>query len=229
MGRLYRQLVLTSSVALITVIAASPSSAQDTRNVISNRITSARQYNERGNQRTALRPSAVRPVQYTVTGDPETITSGIVTGDTFVETNGSVGESYVEDSACCDSGCGSQGCGSRGCGRRRNRQAEGAGDPWYNCSCNGSYKFPVPPLYTYHWPGMYSQELMTNYHSPWRFPPLRPYEDEPSPEQDEPQANLLPEYLPVAHQVPSSRSPSSRSRGYEPLSAKIERLYGTRR
>ena len=23
----------------------------------------------------------------------------------------------------------------------------------FNCGCNGSYKFPVPPLYTYHWPG----------------------------------------------------------------------------
>lgn len=52
-------------------------------------------------------------------------------------------------------------------------------DPWYNCGCNGSYKFPVPPLYTYHWPGMYSQRLMTDYHSPWRFPPIRPYVDEP--------------------------------------------------
>jgi hypothetical protein len=47
-----------------------------------------------------------------------------------------------------------------------------------NCSCNGSYKFPVPPLYTYHWPGMYSQQLMTDYQSPWRFPPLKPYTDE---------------------------------------------------
>lgn len=53
-------------------------------------------------------------------------------------------------------------------------------DPWFNCGCNGSYKFPVPPLYTYHWPGMYSQVRMTDYHSPWRFPPIRPYvEDQP--------------------------------------------------
>ena len=48
----------------------------------------------------------------------------------------------------------------------------------FNCGCNGSYKFPVPPLYTYHWPGMYSAQLMTDYHSPWRFPPLKPYVDE---------------------------------------------------
>lgn len=52
----------------------------------------------------------------------------------------------------------------------------------FNCGCNGSYKFPVPPLYTYHWPGMYQQVLMTDYHSPWRFPPLKPYVDEIPPE-----------------------------------------------
>jgi hypothetical protein len=222
MGRLYQQLLLTSGAALIVIVATTPSSAQDTRTKIGDRIISAQQHSHRGNRPAAPRSSAVRPVQYTVTGDPETISSGIVTEGTFVENNGSVGQSYAEDSACCDSGCGSQGCGSRGCGRRRNRQTEGAGDPWYNCSCNGSYKFPVPPLYTYHWPGMYSQELMTNYHSPWRFPPLRPYEDEPAPDEDEPQAGLSPGYLPVSHQ-----SDSSRYRGYEPLSAKIERLYGT--
>jgi hypothetical protein len=51
----------------------------------------------------------------------------------------------------------------------------------FNCGCNGSYKFPVPPLYTYHWPGMWSHQLMTDYHSPWRFPPLKPYVDEPLP------------------------------------------------
>jgi hypothetical protein len=25
---------------------------------------------------------------------------------------------------------------------------------------------------------MYSQQLMTDYHSPWRFPPIKPYSDE---------------------------------------------------
>jgi hypothetical protein len=55
-------------------------------------------------------------------------------------------------------------------------------DAGFNCGCNGSYKFPVPPLYTYHWPGMYQQVLMTDYHSPWRFPPLKPYVDEIPPE-----------------------------------------------
>lgn len=51
-------------------------------------------------------------------------------------------------------------------------------DRYFNCGSNGSYKFPVPPLYTYHWPGMFSQQLMTDYHSPWRFPPIKPYTDE---------------------------------------------------
>ncbi len=70
---------------------------------------------------------------------------------------------------CCDDGCGN--------GRGRGPKYEGL-DPYFNCGCNGSYKFPVPPLYTYHWPGMYQQHLMTDYHSPWRFPPLKPYVDE---------------------------------------------------
>lgn len=52
-------------------------------------------------------------------------------------------------------------------------------DRFANCACNGSYNYPVPPLYTYHWPGMYKQVRMTDYHSPWRFPPLKRYEDEP--------------------------------------------------
>ena len=45
----------------------------------------------------------------------------------------------------------------------------------FNCDCRGSYKFPVPPQYTYHWPGLYAQQTMTEYASPWRFPPLEQY------------------------------------------------------
>ena len=51
-------------------------------------------------------------------------------------------------------------------------------DRHFNCGCQGSYKYPVPPLYTYHWPGLYSHQLMTEYHSPWRFPPIKRYSDE---------------------------------------------------
>lgn len=65
----------------------------------------------------------------------------------------------------------------QGHGHHCKQQYEGR-YPGFHCGCNGSYKFPVPPLYTYHWPGMYSAQLMTDYHSPWRFPPLKPYTDE---------------------------------------------------
>jgi len=64
---------------------------------------------------------------------------------------------------------------------REHRRIGGYAVDHANCACNGSYKHPVPPLSTYHWPGMYSHQLMTNYHSPHRFPPLKPYEDELSP------------------------------------------------
>ena len=57
----------------------------------------------------------------------------------------------------------------------------------FNCDCRGSYKFPVPPLYTYHWPGMYSQRTMTEYISPWRFPPLQPLQREAQPTMPEPE------------------------------------------
>ena len=49
---------------------------------------------------------------------------------------------------------------------------------WFNCGCNGSYKFPVPPLYTYHWVGLYSHQLMTDYQSPWRFAPIKPFAED---------------------------------------------------
>ena len=113
---------------------------------------------------------------------------------------------------CCDQ-CG--GAGRRGRGSsRRNRAAN------FNCNCNGSYKFPVPPLYTYHWPGMYSHQLMTNYHSPWRFPGIRPYRDEKSV-----QATKKPNELRQASYV-SSRLTSPVVIGEpEPISAKMRRYY----
>ncbi len=42
-----------------------------------------------------------------------------------------------------------------------------------NCGCRGSYKFPVPPRFTYYWPGMYAQQSMTGYWSPYRYPALK--------------------------------------------------------
>jgi hypothetical protein len=80
------------------------------------------------------------------------------------------------DADPCDAEC----CDGWLLGRRRRGPAFEGLDPHFNCGCNGSYKFPVPPLSTYHWPGMWQQNLMTDYHSPWRFPPLKPYRDEDS-------------------------------------------------
>lgn len=79
----------------------------------------------------------------------------------------------------CANGCPDRcGCGLlgrlRGC---RDAGLEGL-DPHFNCGYKGSYNYPVPSQYTYHWPGMYKQNLMTDYVSPWRFPPLKPYVDE---------------------------------------------------
>lgn len=105
----------------------------------------------------------------------------------------SSGVAFAADCGCQQQAtCGCNGGGSGdpcdacgGCGglfgihnhRNRGPRYEGL-EPGFNCGCNGSYKFPVPPLYTYHWPGMWSAQLMTDYHSPWRFPPLKPYVDE---------------------------------------------------
>ncbi len=71
------------------------------------------------------------------------------------------------------------GCASGHCGPVcKHKQTYDGQDPWANCGCNGSYTYPVPPLYTYHWRGIAAQRLMTDYHSPWRFPAIKPFEDE---------------------------------------------------
>jgi hypothetical protein len=93
-------------------------------------------------------------------------------------------------------------CNNAGGGRNRRRDQEAG----FNCGCNGSYKFPVPPLYTYHWPGMYSAQLMTDYHSPWRFPPLKPYVDEVPPEVTVTPNNSLRRVQQAAVTIEASRS-----------------------
>ena len=78
------------------------------------------------------------------------------------------------------SGRHAHGCRGQRCHHCRGKQQKYEGmNRNFNCGCNGSYNYPVPPLYTYHWPGMYKQVRMTDYHSPWRFPAIRPYSDEP--------------------------------------------------
>lgn len=76
---------------------------------------------------------------------------------------------------CCR--CRGPGCRSGICSRCRGKFAEYG---YFNCSCRGSYKFPVPPQFTYHWPGMYSQQTITEHNSPWRFPALKLPQDVPS-------------------------------------------------
>ena len=85
---------------------------------------------------------------------------------------------------------------------------------WFNCGCNGSYKFPVPPLSTYHWAGMFSHQLMTDYQSPWRFPAVRPFGKEHDPKSCEflPPTDAEPipsaEHAPVSYQEePSAAEP----------------------
>jgi len=130
----------------------------------------------------------------------------------------------------CDGGCGSD-CGS-GCGGCRKRQCASQQESWYNCGCNGSYKFPVPPLYTYMWPGLYSQQLVTDYHSPWRFPPLKPYTNEaPTGEPFETASSRDT----MIHQVSAQARTSSKSaaaptagKRLETTSERIRRLYDAR-
>ena len=91
-------------------------------------------------------------------------------------------------------------------------------ESWNNCNCNGSYKFPVPPLYTYHWPGLYSAELMTDYHSPWRFPPLKPYTDElPSAGEGPPQPLTM--VVPTSHHQTANAQPATPKPTAQPTTA----------
>ncbi len=131
---------------------------------------------------------------------------------------------------CCDPcgnahGCGLFGHGKHGCGLfgHGKHGCHGAGrkrfqNLWENCNCNGSYKFPVPPLYTYHWPGLYSWQLMTDYQSPWRYPAIKPYTDE----------NLPPAAIVPASFVSGGKAaagPTS-SGGVESVADKMRRVYG---
>jgi hypothetical protein len=98
----------------------------------------------------------------------------LITGAAWSQDPGAGYGGYDECDPCADYGNGRSHHGRHG---KRRQSSEGMSAS-FNCGCNGSYKFPVPPLYTYHWPGQYSHQLMTDYHSPWRFPPIKPYADE---------------------------------------------------
>jgi hypothetical protein len=125
-------------------------------------------------------------------------------------------------------------CGSGGGGRCRHglhghglhhkrRNIEGL-DIGFNCGCQGSYNYPVPPQYTYHWPGsVYKQQLMTDYHSPWRFPPLKPYTAEKLTPQDV--ADSGSGLRPVSAQQFDTGPAGLRPGQMEPMSAMMERFF----
>ena len=146
-------------------------------------------------------------------------TTPAVAGDYVVLVSGGScsGDVVAAEEPACDDAC-SEGCDDK-CRRGRARRQSKWG---YNCTCNGSYKFPVPPLSTYHWPGMYSHRLMTDYHSPWRFPALKPYTDE---EPDRDLQSRLPTIRPISQTVEAAPRPTKRKGGIESVSAKMRRYY----
>lgn len=140
-------------------------------------------------------------------------------------------------------GCGTtvDGCGECtvgrcrvGCGRClcRRHAAYIASIGEANCACRGSYKFPVPLQYTYHWPGMYSMQRMTEYLSPYRYPPLEPPRSASPPREDE--ARRRSPVKQTAAEVDAASPPgaaeqpgAARTRP-EPLSARLKARYGLR-
>ena len=107
--------------------------------------------------------------------------SALLSGFALVSVAGAGGPGELIEGYGYDGGYG-EACDACGghchCGHHCQRKLWYQQNAVFNCGCKGSYKYPVPPLYTYHWPGMYSAQLMTDYVSPWRFPPLKPYTDE---------------------------------------------------
>lgn len=196
---------MRSTSVLLAVVAILITSDVDAAGEQPSRDTSI----QRGIQR---EPASSRLARSTVRRETFEAGSEVIYGH-----EGDASEASGEE--CCDDCCDSS-CGGKRCSGRKNRRDQAS---QFNCNCNGSYKFPVPPLYTYHWPGMFSQQLMTDYHSPWRFPAIRPYKDE------KPfQANLERDELRQASHVssPGATTPSTRVAGEpEPLSAKLRRYY----
>jgi hypothetical protein len=121
------------------------------------------------------------------------------------------------------------GCGRCRCGRHAARIAA-IGEA--NCACRGSYKFPVPLQYTYHWPGMYSMQRMTDYLSPYRFPPLELPRSPLPLRDDQARAGSPVKQTGVLFDAPSAPADTSESRPTstrpEPLSARLKARYGLR-
>ncbi len=131
----------------------------------------------------------------------------------------------------CDSTYGAGGCGTCRCGICCRHRARIASYGYFNCSCRGSYKFPVPPQSTYHWPGMYSQKYITEYTSPYRFPPLEL--PKPTPPKDSrttarPVIQSTPAGLTTIAPAQLAPLPAQRSQRPEPMSERIKRKYGVK-
>jgi len=137
-----------------------------------------------------MRRLCVLMVSLLVAGLPETCRTAEITYHDGLHADGwhadgwhagQAGCCAAEDGDSCVPCCGrARSCRRSGCSSRRCRTGlphvrRMAAVGQFNCGCRGSYKFPVPPQYTYHWPGMYAQQTMTEYTSPWRFPPLDQY------------------------------------------------------
>ena len=138
-----------------------------------------------------MRRLCVLTVSLLVAGLPEARLTAEITSDDGLHTHGWHADGWHAGQAgCCAAEAGNLcvpccgrarscrrcGCDSRCCrmGPPHVRRMAAVGQ--FNCGCRGSYKFPVPPQYTYHWPGLYAQQTMTGYTSPWRFPPLEQYD-----------------------------------------------------
>ena len=146
-------------------------------------------------------------------------------------------EMVVEGCDSCASDCGSDcggckasriGCGGCGCGICGRHRARIAAAGYFNCSCRGSYKFPVPPQYTYHWPGMYSQRFVTDYTSPYRFPPLEIPKFIPQEKSETTEAPMVQSTSTGLMSVPATLAtpPAKSSSRPTPMSARIKRMYG---
>lgn len=64
----------------------------------------------------------------------------------------------------CAGAVAGQGCGM---GSRRGPLSESF-SKYYNCRYHGSYNYPVPPQFTYFWPGIYKQKSIADYQSVYR-------------------------------------------------------------
>ena len=154
---------------------------------------------------------------------------------------GPAGDVTVSDgviaSGACPYGCLGPKCAHRGARTTGHYVTRyGACVASQNCICSGSYKFPVPPQYTYLWPGMYSQKTMTEYRSPWRYLPLVPPREDPQTPQGQNKEDQQPETAsavqttalgePVQTAEPPTKDTSDARP--EPFSFKIVRQYGAR-